>query len=500
MPQTNKQDSDTYDVVIAGGGINGCGIARDAAQRGLKVLLCETNDLASATSSASTKLIHGGLRYLEHYEFRLVQEALQEREVLLNIAPHAISPMRFILPHNPDKRPAWMIKIGLTLYDQLARRSVLAASESYDSHHRPEGEPLVRPGQTFEYSDCWVDDSRLVVLNAMDAKEHGATILTNTSMVNAKANEKTKTWQVKLKGKKETTVNAKVIVNATGPWASITLDKVFNIVQTKTNIRMVQGSHIVVNKLFEHDKAYILQNKDSRIVFAIPFQQNYTLIGTTDQEYKGDPIDVKITDGEIEYLIKMVNSYFVTKVDRDDIVWSYSGVRGLYDDGATDAQEVTRDYVLKTVEKPLPILNVFGGKLTTYRRLAKTAVNTLVKWCPTTKICRTGSTKLPGGDLSESIDEYAVELTYECEGLNLLTAYRLAQAYGTRVQKFLKNAKKFEDLGKNLGRGLTQAEVDYLVENEWVVNADDILWRRSKLGLRFDEQRTKNLQDYLASK
>lgn len=489
-----------YDIVIAGGGINGCGIARDAAMRGLKVLLCEAKDLASATSSASSKLIHGGLRYLEHREFRLVREALQERECLLRIAPHVIWPLRFILPHVPSMRPAWMIRLGLVMYDQLARRDVLPKSTGYQLTGRVEGENLTNPGYAFEYSDCWVDDARFVVLNALDAKKYGATILTNTKLTAATPVENN--WHVKLSGTHAQEVRCKLLINATGPWAATTKTMLSekHDQTSKATTRLVQGSHIVVPALFAHDKAYILQNHDRRIVFAIPYQDKFTLVGTTDRNFEQPPDEVAISTAETAYLLKVIEQNFTTKVTEKDIVWSYSGVRGLYDDGTAAAQEVTRDYVIKSASTPAPQINIYGGKLTTYRRLAKNVVDVARQWCPTATPCSTGTTNLPGGDFA--MDDFAnlvTELKGKCAELPATTAHRLARAYGTLALQLLDGAKNFTDLGQDFGAGLTQKEVDYLRDEEWATTTEDILWRRTKLGLHINAPQQQQLATYLNS-
>lgn len=497
---SDEQQQSQYDLAIAGGGINGCGIARDAARRGLKVLLCEANDLACATSSSSSKLIHGGLRYLENYEFRLVQESLRERERLLRIAPHVVRPMRFILPHDPGMRSAWMIKMGLFLYDQLARRDVLPASTSYDLRQRPESKNFNNPRRAFEYSDCWVDDARFVVLNAMDAREDGATIHTRTRL--AAATVKNGHWQLELTGKHAGKVQAQVLVNATGPWASQTQALIMGNSNQKTTAgnRLVQGSHIVLPRLFEHDKAYIVQNRDRRVVFAIPYEHLFTLIGTTDREFTDDLEHVSITEDEIDYLLDVVAHTFNSKPTRDDVVWSYSGVRGLYDDGTTTTQQVTRDYFLKTATDPAPIVHVFGGKLTTYRRLAEKVVNTVTTWCPSDKLCTTGTASLPGGDFPvDGSAALVTKLQHSCAGLTDATAQRLIRAYGTLAWKVIGQHSNTDQLGRDFGAGLTEAEVDYLCQHEWALDATDILWRRSKLGLLLDQQAQVALTQAIAA-
>ncbi|HET8726590.1 MAG TPA: glycerol-3-phosphate dehydrogenase, partial [Alphaproteobacteria bacterium] len=365
-------DADLFDVAVIGGGVNGVGIARDAAGRGLSVLLCEQADLASATSSASTKLIHGGLRYLEHYEFRLVRESLMEREVLLRAAPHIIWPLRFVLPHNRSMRPAWMIRLGLFLYDHLGGRELLPGSRTLDLRTHPAGRPLdPKFTRGFEYSDCWVEDSRLVVLAALDARERGATVLTRTRCTSARRDGRI--WRVEITpaGGEKREVRARALVNAAGPWIAEVLNRTIGL-NTRHSVRLVKGSHIVVRKLFDGPQAYIFQNDDRRIVFAIPYEADYTLIGTTDVDYHGDPGAVAITEDEIAYLCRAASGYFARPVTADQIVWTYSGVRPLYDDNATDASAVTRDYILDLDEPPdeATLHSVFGGKVTTFRRLA----------------------------------------------------------------------------------------------------------------------------------
>lgn len=477
-----------YDIAIIGGGVNGCGIARDAAGRGLKVLLAEKNDLASGTSSASTKLVHGGLRYLEHYEFSLVREALKEREVLLSMAPHIIWPLRFVLPHHSALRPAWLIRIGLFLYDHLGGRKILPGSRQIDLATSEAGKPLKDTfTRAFEYSDCWVDDARLVVLNALDARTRGASIFTRTEAVSA-----TRTnghWSIELKNLlsgERRSVKARALVNAAGPWVDDVLNsRIRN--NGKPRIRLVKGSHIVVPKIFDHDRAYIFQNADRRIIFAIPYEGDYTLIGTTDVDYTGDPGAVAISDAEISYLCSSASAYFKKAIDTRDVVWTYSGVRPLLDEGGGSAQEATRDYVLEldTAGGEAPLLNVFGGKITTYRKLAEDALATLDQALRTGVPWTAGST-LPGGDFpvnGAGALAREIEKTYP---VGALTAERLTRTYGTRAKAILSGVKSVQDLGVDFGAGLSEREVRYLIANEWAQTADDILWRRTKLGLRLD--------------
>lgn len=470
----------TFDLAVIGGGINGTGIARDAAGRGLSVLLVEQGDLASATSSASTKLIHGGLRYLEHYAFRLVRESLAEREVLLCAAPHIAGPMRFVLPHHAGLRPWWMIRAGLFMYDHLGGRKILPATRVLDLRTDEAGEPLREDyTRAFEYSDCWVDDSRLVVLTARDAALHGADIRTYTRCESARPVDGA--WSLTLSGGVEE--RARVLVNATGPWVSSVQSGVVG--QTAgTKIRLVKGSHIVVPKLYAHDRCYIFQNADGRVCFAIPYQDDFTLIGTTDEEYTGNPSAVAISPAEEAYLCAAVSTYFRRKVDPADIVWRYSGVRPLRDDGASKAQEATRDYLLELAGTP-PALSVFGGKLTTYRRLAEAAMARLAPFFPGLRGPWTAGAALPGGDFPwDGVPVLRAELSRRYPFLAAKTVARLVRSYGTQAAEVLGDAKAWDDLGVWLGADLTAREVDWMVRQEWARTAEDVLWRRSKLGLR----------------
>ena len=495
-----------YDILIIGGGINGCGIARDAAGRGYSIYLCEADDLACGTSSQSTKLIHGGLRYLEHYEFRLVREALTEREILWKVAPHIIHPMRFILPHHNGLRPAWLLRLGLFLYDYIGGRKKLSATRTVNLSKEEEGKPLSQNySKGFEYSDCAVDDARLVVLNALDAAERGAIINTRSKCVDMQRTEGH--WSVTIEdqlNQKQTNITSKIIINASGPWADHVLDTLHNT-QKNSNIRLVQGSHIIVPKIYDHDKCYIFQNADDRIIFAIPYHDHFTLIGTTDHEYDGDPRKTKITQKEIDYLCESANIYFNNKITKNDIVGTFAGVRSLYNDGASKAQEATRDYVLR-IDKPsskvAPIINVFGGKITTYRRLAESMLEKIEglvkkqsdknngKW--------TETAHLPGGDFAiNDFDKLCRNLKEEFDFLSAEHAKRYIKLYGTRAKRILQTSKSYKDLGKGFGHGLYQAEVEYLINNEWAVTAEDILWRRTKLGLLFNKSQTSKLENWL---
>lgn len=493
-----------YDLLVIGGGINGAGMARDAAGRGLKVLLCERGDLAEFTSSSSTKLIHGGLRYLEYYEFRLVREALAERERLLRLAPHIIWPLRFVLPHDEGLRPAWMLRIGLFLYDHLARLRTLPGSESVRLRTSPLGAPLQqRLTKGFVYSDCWVEDSRLVVLNAMDARARGAEIRTRTAV--ASARREGDTWVAELHDERTgatETVRAKAVVNAAGPWVSETLGETLGI-NSRAAVRLIKGSHIVVKRLFEGEQAYILQQPDQRIVFAIPYERDFTLIGTTDVPYEREPGAVTISPEETAYLCDCINRSFAKNIGPDDVVWSYSGVRPLYDDAAANASAVTRDYVLDVSDQDgsLPVLSVFGGKITTYRRLAEHALEKLEEYFPELKPAWTGDAPLPGGDMPDAdFEAFLTALKSEAPFLPLETARRLARAYGTRARDILEAARSLSDLGESFDGGLTAREVNYLHDQEWAITAHDILWRRSKLGLQTSAESEARLQAYLDGK
>ena len=473
-----------YDLAIIGGGINGAGIARDAAGRGLRVLLVEQHDLASATSSASTKLIHGGLRYLEHFAFRLVREALVERERLLRMAPHLIRPLRFVLPHHAGLRPAWMLRLGLFLYDHLGGRKLLPATTTLDLRQAAVGAPL-KAGFTrgFEYSDCWVDDARLVVLNAVDAAERGAAVRTRTRCVSAA--RAPGRWRLTLAGPpgpEEAT--ARALVNATGPWVAEVGRTVLGL-PSSPPVRLVKGSHIVVPRLFEHDRAYIFQGADGRIVFAIPYEHGFTLIGTTDVDYRGDPAAVAASPEEAQYLCGVVSDYFRTPVGADAVVWSYAGVRPLYDDGASKAKDATRDYVLDldVADPATPLLNIYGGKVTTYRRLAESALARLRPYLPL-GTAWTDMVPLPGGDFAwDGVPEQVERLRARWPFVPAAEALRLVRAYGTRVDRILGEAKSADDLGPSFGGILSAAEIRYLMRCEWAAEPADVLWRRSKLGL-----------------
>ncbi len=479
-------DPQVYDIAVIGGGINGAGIARDAAGRGLSVLLAEQHDLASHTSSASTKLIHGGLRYLENYDFRLVREALAERERLLGSAPHIIKPLSFVLPHNPAIRPAWLIRLGLTIYDRLAPRGSLQASKAISLGSDPLGRDLKSGyAKAFVYSDCSVDDSRLVVLTALDAAERGATIMTQTKVVAAARQDSHWELTFRFGGSAAARIRAKAIVNAAGPWVAGVLQDVLGS-RARRKVRLVKGSHIVVAALYAGDHAFIFQNEDHRIVFVIPYEGRFTLIGTTDVPFDGDASAVSASGIEIDYLCACVSRYFHKPVCAADVVWSYAGVRALFDDGAGDPSAVTRDYVLDLDAPPgqPPALSIFGGKITTFRRLAEHALAGLRPFFPNMGPAWTAKAKLPGGDFEQGdFAAFAQSVRQRWPFLEDRAALRLARAYGTRVGRILGSARSMADLGRDFGFSLTEAELDHLARDEWARTADDVLWRRSKLGL-----------------
>lgn len=495
------ENSPVYDLFIVGGGINGTGIAADASGRGLSVALCEQADLASATSSASSKLIHGGLRYLEHYEFRLVREALAEREVLLANAPHLIAPLRFILPHRPHLRPAWMIRIGLFMYDNLSRRNQLPGSRGLKLDAQDNANPLNHAIQHgFEYSDCQVDDARLVIANALAAQERGARIMVRTRCISARRHDGL--WHLWLEDQasgKMHGVRARSLVNAAGPWAQQFFEQQVGT-DSPRKIRLIKGSHIVTRKLYDGDQAYILQNEDQRIVFVIPWNGDFTLIGTTDKRYEGDPSQVKIDADEEQYLLKIVNGHFKQQISSDDILWRYSGVRPLCDDESDSPSAMTRDYTLELQTDPrqqAPLLSVFGGKITTYRRLAEAALHALKPHFPAMGPDWTRSQLLPGGDIG-LFNQWLPQLQEQYSWLPAALCERLARAYGSRIHLLLENCKTMKDLGQHFGAGLHQREVEFLLQQEWATHADDILWRRSKLGLHLNAAQQQALHDFIA--
>ncbi|MGI4745444.1 MAG: glycerol-3-phosphate dehydrogenase [Janthinobacterium lividum] len=484
-----------YDIAIIGGGINGCGIARDATGRGRRVFLCEQNDLGSGTSSASTKLIHGGLRYLEYYEFRLVREALREREVLWGIAPHIVWPLRFVLPYHDKLRPAWLLRLGLFLYDNIGGRKRLPPTRSVNLQTDIVGGPLKAEYiRGFEYSDCWVEDSRMVALNAAAAASMGATIMTRTRCVSAEKHDGS--WDVTVENTDDgtrRTIRARTLINAAGPWVDSVVQKVVRD-NNRAPVRLVQGSHIVVPRLYDHDQCYIFQNDDKRIFFVIPYEQDFTLIGTTDQDYTGDPALVSASAEEIAYLCRSTSDYLKQPVTPDMVRWTYSGVRPLYAEQATGsaAQAATRDYVLKLDAEngAPPLLTIFGGKITTYRRLAEAVLAKLDAHLPAStgrKAGWTGKVALPGGDFPrEGYDRQVAELAKDYGFVPHKLLRRLVRLYGTRARVLLGDARSEVDLGHDFGAGLTQVELRYLVRYEWARTGDDVLWRRTKLGLRLD--------------
>ena len=504
MAQSETSPSGTYDLLIVGGGVNGAGIARDAVGRGASVLMVEQDDLASYTSSASTKLIHGGLRYLEYYEFRLVKEALTERERLLKMAPHIMWPMRFVLPHSKLVRPAWMLKAGLFLYDHLASNMTLPKSRAIDFRTHSAGQPLKSDyTKGFVYSDGWVQDSRLVVLNAMDAAERGADVRTRTRLINA--TRQNGLWQAELEDRvtgQKTTVQARALVNAAGPWVARLLADTLKIPNSKS-VRLVKGSHIIVPKVFDGPQAYFLQNPDKRIVFAIPYEQKFTLIGTTDIPWKEAPGKVGIAPDEISYLCESVNRYFKTAVKEGDVVWSYAGLRPLYDDASANASAVTRDYVLDLdTQDGAPLLSIFGGKITTYRKLAEHALEKLAPVLPAVAgKSWTANEVLPGGDIGDGgFDAALARLSRAAAWLPANLAWRLMRNYGSRAYEIIGEATSLQEMGTVLGGDLTTREVDYLIQREWARTAEDVLWRRSKLGLHLNEEEKRKVADYIEQK
>lgn len=488
-----------FDVAVIGGGVNGCGIARDAAGRGASVLLLERGDLASGTSSASTKLIHGGLRYLEHFEFGLVREALSERERLWAMAPHIIRPMRFVLPYVRGLRPRWMLRLGLFLYDHMGGRRDLPSAKSIDLRRHPAGKALKSGfGQAFLYSDGWVDDARLVVLNARDAADRGATIRTRTAVNILERREDH--WVIHANNER---FQARAIVNAAGPSVLDLIGLAGDVPDYR--MRLVRGSHIVVRRLFDHDLAYFFQIPDGRIFFAIPYEHDFTLIGTTDRDHDGPLTDVQASEEEIRYLCDAANIYFARQITPDDVVWSYAGVRPLIDDGSGKPEAATRGYRLDLdvdAKGGTPMLSVFGGKITTYRHLAEAALEKLAPLVPAISGgIWTGGKPLPGGDFPKEQLALQIEaLRRDYPFLSGISAERIGSAYGSLARLWLKDATSYPELGMDFGAGLSQAEVDYLIEREWARTADDILWRRSKLGLRLDAAQRNALEQYMGER
>ena len=490
-----------YDLCVIGGGINGAGIARDAAGRGLSVLLLEAEDLAGGTSSASTKLIHGGLRYLEFFEFKLVREALKEREVLLSLAPHLVRPMEFILPHTPQQRPAWMVRIGLFLYDHLARRDRLKGSKAV-SLSGLGFKAAYEKG--FRYSDCWADDSRLVALNAMDAARKGAKILTRTTCT--KLLPQSDHWEVCLRGasdQKDRTVTASMVINAAGPWVSKVLEGSGLSGRHVPHVRLVKGSHIITRRLYDGEQAYILQQPDGRIVFVIPYEGEFTLIGTTEEDYAGDPRAAMISEEEVAYLVEAYNRFFEKGIKRDDVMWSYSGVRPLYDEGDADARvsarSVTRNFKFHVHdESKAPMISVFGGKLTTYRILAEQVMDKILHLDSRYAPPWTADKPLPGGELhAPDFDAFLQRQAQQYPWLDEGVLRRYARNYGSRMDVFLEDAKRIEDLGRHFGDGVYEAEIVYLLRAEFAQTAEDILFRRSKLGLHVADETAATIVAFL---
>ncbi|WP_347265856.1 glycerol-3-phosphate dehydrogenase [Paracoccus sp. (in: a-proteobacteria)] len=514
-----SQAQPAVDLFIIGGGINGCGIARDAAGRGLTVTLAEMGDLAQATSSASTKLFHGGLRYLEFFEFRLVREALEERETLLTAMPHISWPMRFVLPYSPDmrfesdtptsrllgmampwmrgRRPAWLIRLGLFLYDNLGGRKILPGTRRLNLASDPLAAPL-KPGFRlgWEYSDCWVQDSRLVVLNARDAAARGASILTRTRATHAE--RVGDLWQITTEGPEGARIHqARALVNAGGPWVEDVIRNIAHIPSTE-GVRLVRGSHIVVPQLYDHDRCYFFQGTDGRIIFAIPYEQDFTLIGTTDMDHQGAPGEARCTDQERDYLCAFASQYFARAVTPEQVVWTYSGVRPLYNDGAKSATAATRDYVLSLHDDGAPLLNVFGGKITTYRRLAEAALAKLAPTFPLAGGPWTARVALPGGDFPvDGVEDLVARLAAAFPFLPTRLTRRLVRTYGTEAFLLLDGAASLADLGRDFGGGLHEAEVNWLIRNEYARNAEDILWRRTRLGLHLDRAQAEALEVFV---
>lgn len=496
-------DNSPYDLLIIGGGINGAGIARDAAGRGAKVLLAEKDDLASHTSSASTKLVHGGLRYLEHYEFRLVRESLIERERLLGMAPHIIWPLRFVLPHDKGLRPAWLLRLGLFIYDYIGGRKLLPAAKTINLRNAPHGEVLEdRLVKGFEYSDCWVEDARLVALNAMDAAQRGADIRTRTECIALVRGAETWTATLQDSAGETRSITARAVVNAAGPWVDSVLGRA-NPGKHHQNLRLVKGSHLIFDKLYDGDHAYIFQNKDNRIVFAIPYERDFTLVGTTDVAFTGDANTITISDEEASYICDAINEYLKVDVVPSQAVWSYSGVRPLYDDQSRNNSTVTRDYVFE-LDNPggaPPILSVFGGKITTYRKLAEHALHKLPMPGLAAQSAWTDGAALPGGEFpADGFDALLSDMAARFAWVPANTMLRLCHAYGTLVPKVIGNAGSWREMGQDFGAGLTQREAEYLIAHEFVNQPDDLLWRRSKLGLHMSAAERGAVEQWFAQR
>ena len=491
---------DTFDLLIIGGGINGAGIARDAAGRGASVCLVEKDDLAQATSSASTKLVHGGLRYLEHLEFRLVRESLIERERLLQIAPHIIWPLRFVLPHDKGLRPKWMLRLGLFLYDHLGGRKILPPTRDVDLRAAPHADILEdRLTHGWEYSDCWVEDSRLVILNALDAKERGADIRTRTECVGLERRGQRWIATLRKSDGSESRITAACVINAAGPWVDKVLGRALPG-EDHATLRLVKGSHLIFPKLFEGDHCYIFQNRDDRIIFAIPYERDFTLVGTTDVGFTGDPAGIDISAEEADYICLAANEYLRVRLAPDQAVASYAGVRPLYENNAGSNSTVTRDYQFEldrgsAGDEP-PILSIFGGKITTYRKLAEHALEQLpelssYQW--------TANEALPGGDIKpQEFDAFVARMQERYPFLPPQTVLRLARAYGTRMTDFLSRRTSINEMGMRLGGDLYSVELRYLIETEFARSAEDVLKRRSKLYLHLTPEEQVRVTDWFA--
>ncbi len=495
-----------FDIIVIGGGINGSGIARDASGRGYTVALLEMNDLSSATSSWSTKLIHGGLRYMEQYNFRLVRESLLEREILMEIAPNIIRPLSFVMPHSPGLRPSWLISLGLMIYDNIAPRKFLSSSRTFKLNKDTLGLPLQEKFKKgYVYSDCVVEDARLVVLNAMDANKNGAKIMTNTKVIKIINNEFS--WKIIAENKDQRTkktieLTSKVLVNASGPWVNDLASKINKTKDKHNNARLIKGSHIIVPRLYVHNKAYIFQNNDGRVIFTIPFEKDFSLIGTTDIPFEGNPLEAKISLEEINYLCESVSRYFKNRVFPNDVIWNYSGVRSLFDDGRENAKDITRDYSIKSnYLKHKMCISIFGGKITTYRKLSEEVMKIIGKYLNKHSPNWTSKSSLPGGEFSplefhDLLKKYIQKYSF----LDEQVVSRLFQLYGRNIEKIIKNKNTIWDLGFHFGSGLYECEVIWLIENEWVKKAEDVLWRRTKLGLFINKDQVETLEKYINSK
>ncbi len=498
-------EQNLYDVFVIGGGVNGTSVARDAAGRGLSVCLCEQDDLANHTSSASTKLIHGGLRYLEHYEFRLVREALSEREIIYKSAPHIVWPLRFVLPHVKGLRPRWMLRAGLFLYDYIGKRKLLPPTETVKFANHVSGKPLKEGfNHGFIYSDAWVMDARIVVLNAQSAQNNGADLYTRSKVTKAQRIEDGKKWEIHVQsGDENLTFYAKTLVNAAGPWVSDILGEGKVEFHTKENVRLVQGSHIVVPQIFDHPYCYIFQNPDNRIIFAIPYENDFTLIGTTDVDYKGNPADVKCTDEEKAYLINAINEYFTKQLTVGDIVWDFAGVRPLYDDGQDQAQKATRDFVL-SLDAPHgnsdgAILNIFGGKITAARELGEKVMQKIAPLFKNTHGNWTATEILPGGDMGLDFEAYLADFKKQYSWLDEKVAHHYVRHYGSKAHEIVKEASSMETLGQYMGDICYEAELTYVRDKEWAQTAEDYLWRRTKTGLHFAEETQNQIQKWFGA-